>query len=180
MTQPKATDPPQQQLPPSFEVFFIREQRNFLRLAVSRLRDRRDAEEAVLEAGRRMYQKWERILAHTNPIALTYRILDGVVTDFYRRAARNREVPVAEPRDVAYLQELREHEALDLAMDALRTSSPIQEACVRMRHLLQLPYEEIAERLGITVGAARTNVSLGLQRLKQIMTSPHHEGEGGT
>jgi RNA polymerase sigma factor (sigma-70 family) len=178
--QPKATDPPQQQLPASFEAFFISEQRTFLRLANSRLRDRRDAEEAVLEAGRRIYQKWPRILAHANPIALAYRILDGVVTDFYRRAARNREVPVAEPRDVAYLQELREHEALDLAMDALRASAPIQEACVRMRHLLQLPYEEIAERLGITVGAARTNVSLGLQRLKQTMTSPHHEGEGGT
>jgi RNA polymerase sigma factor (sigma-70 family) len=165
---------------PSFEAFFLREQRNFLRLAVSRLRDRRDAEDAVLEAGRPMYQKWPRILAHANPIALTYRMLNGVVTDFYRRTARNRETPVAEAHDVAYLQELREHEALDLAMDALKASAPIQENCVRMRHLLQLPYEEIAEPLDITVGAARTNVSLGLQRLKQIMTSPHHVGEGGT
>jgi RNA polymerase sigma factor (sigma-70 family) len=172
---------PTQHLPTVFEVFFTQEQKRFLAYAASRLRDRRDAEEAVLEAGHRMFEKWERILAHPNPMALAYTILDGVVTDFYRRVARygKRELPVAEPRDAAYLLELRTHEALDRAMDTLRASAPIQAACVRMRHLLELSYDEIAERLSITPGAAKTNVCLGLQRLREIMTSPHDQGKGG-
>jgi DNA-directed RNA polymerase specialized sigma24 family protein len=172
---------PAQHLPTVFEVFFTQEQKRFLAYAASRLRDRRDAEEAVLEAGHRMYEKWERILAHANPMALAYTILDGVVTDFYRRIARYgyREVSVAEPCDAGYLLELRTHEALDLAMETLQASAPIQASCVRMRHLLELSYDDIAERLGITVGAAKTNVCLGMQRLREIMTSPHTRGKGG-
>jgi DNA-directed RNA polymerase specialized sigma24 family protein len=120
-------------------------------------------------------------LALVGVFQLTRAGLDGKVTDFYRRIARygSRELLVAEPRDVAYLQELRTHEDLDLAMDALQASAPIQASCVRLRHLLDLSYEEIAERLGISPGAARTNVCLGIQRLREIMNGPRHEVEGG-
>ncbi|MER7156524.1 MULTISPECIES: RNA polymerase sigma factor [Streptomyces] len=159
-------------LPLDFEVFFQREQKALLAVAASRLRDRRDAEEATLEAGRRMYAKWERILAHVNPKAMTYTILNGVVADFYRREIRNSRVqPYADPPDTAYLQELRSCEALDLALDALESTAPLQANSVRLRHLAGLSYDQIAERLGTTPGAAKASTSIGLQRLKEIMTN---------
>lgn len=159
-------------LPLDFEVFFQREQRAFLTLAASRLRDRRDAEEAVLEAGHRMHAKWERILAHVNPEAMTYAILHGVIVDFYRREVRNSRVqPYAEPPDTAYLQELRSHECLDLALDKLESAAPLQANSVRLRHLAGLSYDQIAERLGTTPGAVKSSTSIGLQRLKSIMTT---------
>ncbi|WP_169314050.1 RNA polymerase sigma factor [Streptomyces piniterrae] len=167
-------------LPVAFEVFFHREQKAFLATATSRLRDRRDAEEAVLEAGRRMYNKWERILAHANPKAMTHAILNGVVIDFYRREVRNRHVqPFAEPPDTAYLEELREHEALDLALDELESVAPLQANSVRLRHLVGLSYDQIAETLDTTPGAVKVSTCLGLQRLKEIMTASQ-QGEGDT
>jgi RNA polymerase sigma factor (sigma-70 family) len=168
-------------LPADFEAFFTQEQQRFLTLATSRLRDRRDAEEAVLEAWRRIYVKWPRMLSHAKPIALAYRILDGVITDYYRRIARygSRELPVAEPYDPAYFQELRAHEELDLAMEALHASDPRLAMCVEMRHLLELSYREIADRLDITPGTARVHVCNGLKRLREIMTGPQ-ESKGGT
>ncbi|WP_158674723.1 RNA polymerase sigma factor [Streptomyces hoynatensis] len=167
-------------LPISFEAFFEKEQRTFLTYAASRLRDRRDAEEAALEAGRRIHGKWERILAHANPTALAYQILAGVVKDFYRKAARQAtyEHTVAVPPDCAYLQELRHHEELDLAMDELEATAPKQAQCVRLHFLADLAYEQVAERLGITTGAAKTNTSLGVQRLRELMDHPHREGDG--
>ncbi|WP_148590904.1 RNA polymerase sigma factor [Streptomyces sp. WAC01526] len=166
---------PAADLPADFEVFFQQEQKAFLALAASRLRDRRDAEEAVLEAGRRMYAKWERILAHVNPVAMTYTILNGVIGDFYRREVRAARVqPFADPAatvpDSTYLQELGHHEALDLALDELESKAPMQANSVRLRHMTGLSYDEIAERLGTTPGSAKSSTCIGLQRLKAIMT----------
>lgn len=159
------------QLPADFEVFFTREHRRLLSYAAGRLRDRRDAEEAVLEAGRLIHKKWRAVLAHENPTALAYKILRDVTADYYRRSARNPEVPVATPPDSAYLQELRTHEGLDTAMDRLRQRAPLQAECVQMRHLMRLEYAEISERLDITPGAAKTNVSHGIASLRQLMTT---------
>jgi RNA polymerase sigma factor (sigma-70 family) len=161
-------------LPPCFEAFFAQHQRMFLALAASRLRDRRDAEEAVMEAGLRMHAKWERLLSHANPMALAFKILNGVVCDFYRRQAHyySREHIVAIPPDIPYLQELRSHEQLDRAMDKLEKNAPIQANCVRLRYLVELPYEQIAQWLNTTPGAARASVHLGLQRLRELMEHP--------
>lgn len=181
MSEPSERDPELTEpttLPADFEVFFTQEQKRFLAYARSRLRSHHDAEEAVLEAGHRMYAKWERILAHANPPALAYRILRNVVADYWRRLARrDHELPVAEPPDTAHLQELRSHEDLDLALDRLEAAAPLQAQCVRLWHLVGLSYEQISERLNTTPGAAKTSVSLGVQRLKEIMNSPT-EGEG--
>ncbi|MFB7764253.1 RNA polymerase sigma factor [Streptomyces xiamenensis] len=173
------TEPTEVRLPTDFEVFFTQEQRRLLAYAVLYLRDRRDAEEAVLEAGALIFRKWRTVLAHAKPMALVYKIMRDVTRDFYRRSARLREIPVADPPDSAYLYELRSHEPLDTAMDTLRHAAPLQAECVTMRHLMQLEYVEISDRLDITPGAARTNVSLGLVRLRELMTTIPRQRLGG-
>ncbi|WP_405689408.1 hypothetical protein [Streptomyces sp. NBC_00057] len=67
-------EPEPVKLPPDFDAFF--------RIALNRLHDPRDADEALSDAAMVMYKKWERILAHPNPIALAHRILDNKLTDF--------------------------------------------------------------------------------------------------
>lgn len=181
MTEPHELDPEVTKhaaLPPDFEAFFEREQKAFLAYAGFRLRDRRDAEEAVLKAGYKMFTKWERILAHANPLALTQAILVGVVRDYWRAQSRRREHLVADPPDLEHLVELRSHEHLDLALDDLERTSPLQANCVRLRWLVELSYDQIGTRLDISAGAAKTNVHLGIARLKTIMNRPE-QGEGG-
>ncbi|UGY93080.1 RNA polymerase sigma factor [Streptomyces gobiensis] len=167
------------ELPADFSAFFEQKQKTFLAQACSRLRSYHDAEEAVLEAGLRIYSKWERILAAENPEALMQKILHGVIVDHWRRMAkrRMRECPLDGVTGSVQLLELRSHDKLDRALEALEVVAPMQAQCVRLHHIVDLPYEEVARRLNISLSAAKTNAHLGRQRLKEIM-SPADGGEG--
>ncbi|GAA3159302.1 MULTISPECIES: RNA polymerase sigma factor [Streptomyces] len=172
---------PTAELPVDFTAFFQQEQKAFLKYAAQRLRDRRDAEDAVLEAGRRMYAKWERILAHPNPPAMAHTILHGVIIDFYRRAVRNsRMLTYADPPDrpdSSQVMDLGAYEALDLALEELEAAAPQQAASVRLYYLVGLSYDQIAEFLGTSKGSAKASACLGLQRLRDIMLKDSGEDE---
>ncbi|MGW1659176.1 RNA polymerase sigma factor [Streptomyces atratus] len=159
-------------LPPDFDVFFRQNKDTFFRIAVNRLHDPRDADEALSDAAMVMYKKWERILAHPNPIALAHRILDNKLTDFYRRTARTagREQCLAERPDSSYLMDLRSDDRLDRALEELRRLAPLQAQCWEMRKLHGMPHAVIGAHLGITEGAAKTNSSKGHKKMKCLIT----------
>ncbi|MEV0981999.1 sigma-70 family RNA polymerase sigma factor [Streptomyces sp. NPDC049915] len=167
------------ELPADFEAFFSRHKSEFLRAAGARTRNPHDAEEVLMDAALVMYRKWERILAHPNPIALAHRILDNAIVDFYRRRARtaDREVSYGE---VSYadvptaddLLQLRGHDSLDRALAELEQRAPLQANCVRLRYFTELDFAEIATRLDITPGAAKANVHLGLKNLTRLIGLP--------
>ncbi|WP_331739757.1 sigma-70 family RNA polymerase sigma factor (plasmid) [Streptomyces goshikiensis] len=168
-------EPERALFPIDFEVFLRQHKDSFFRIALGRLRDPRDADEALQDASLIMYKKWEPILAHPNPIALAHKILSNSITDFYRRNARRgaRERSLAERPDTFYLPEdlmwLRPTDRLDRALEALRQIAPLQAECWEMHHRDELPYAEIAIRLGITEGAAKTNASRGKTKLKALL-----------
>ena len=58
---------------------------------------------------------------------------------------------------------------LDQALGAL---SPAVAEAVRLRVVGELPYDELAERLGCTEGAARVRVTRGLNRLAELLEEP--------
>ncbi|MGW6457695.1 RNA polymerase sigma factor [Streptomyces sp. NPDC055078] len=167
------------ELPVDFEAFFAAHKREFLRVAGSRLRDVHDADEVLMEAAMVMYRKWPRILAHANPIALAFRILETSIVDFYRRRVRIAgrelscgELTYADVPTVDDLLILRGHDVLERALADLEQRAPIQANCVRLRYLADLSFGEVADRLGITKGAAKTNVHLGLKNLHALMDLP--------
>lgn len=175
----EVTKPEPAALPADFEVFFAQHKLTFLRTAGSRLRNPRDAEDALMDAALTMFRKWERIQAHANPMALAHKIVSEAAIDFYRRRARvaRHEQTRSSPPDASYVMELGSHHLLDNALEALESTAPLQANSVRLRHLVDLSYEDVAQRLNITVGAARTNVSLGLKKLATLMDLPG-TGEG--
>lgn len=166
---------PAPEFPPAFEGFFLQHRSEFLRIAGSLLRNRDDAEDAVMEAAYKMYRKWERIMAHENPRGLVFRILHDHLIDFYRRRARmagrdqaaRQHTPAAS--DFANLGMVAK---LDEALEELEKTAPMQANSVRLRHLADLSYDDVALYLDITPGAAKTNVSLGLAKLKDLMNIP--------
>ncbi|MET9438990.1 RNA polymerase sigma factor [Streptomyces sp. NPDC006551] len=165
-------DPERAALPVSFDAFFRQHKDRFFRIALHRLRDPRDADEALGDAGLTMHKKWERILAHANPMAMAMRILDNKITDFYRARARHsgRELALTERPDTSYLMELREQDRLDRALEALRKIAPQQAQCWEMHNVLGDSYADIAEHLGITPGAAKTNAFKGKNKLRALLT----------
>ncbi|MEV8529273.1 sigma-70 family RNA polymerase sigma factor [Streptomyces sp. NPDC052000] len=164
-------DPERPALPADFDSFFRRHKDEFLRIAQYRLRNLHDADDALMEAALVMHRKAERILAHPNPIALAYKILNNAIIDFYRNRVRisAREHSVAEPPDSSYLTELRGSDQLDRAMEELRKIAPLQAQCLELHHLAELTYKEIALRLEISESAAKTNACKGKKKLEHLM-----------
>ena len=62
------------------------------------------------------------------------------------------------------------HDPGDPLWAAVRALPPRQRVAVVHRHVLDRPYEEVAEVMGSTVGTARANVYQGTKRLKELMS----------
>ncbi|MET8957613.1 sigma-70 family RNA polymerase sigma factor [Streptomyces sp. NPDC004533] len=167
------------ELPTDFEAFFTGHKSEFIRVAGARTRNPHDADEVLMDAAVVMYRKWERILAHPNPIALAHRILENAIADFYRRRARTTdwevsygELSYADVPTADDLLLLRGHDSLDRALAELEQRAPLQANCVRLRYLAELDFAEISARLDITAGAAKANVHLGLKNLYRLIGLP--------
>jgi RNA polymerase sigma-70 factor (ECF subfamily) len=102
-----------------------------------------------------------------------FRIAANAARDHYRRSKRrgvvlsidDRELPdVADPAGEAEAGEAEER--LNLALRAL---PPKQRDVFLLRAQQGLPYEEIAESLGTTPGAARVHYHHAVKRLKEAM-----------
>ena len=110
--------------------------------------------------------------------------LFGIATNQYRQflrrgrvemAARSKLVvltPVLETGDFGRIEALIDFAPLIACLnDALGLLSPALRAAVELRVRDDLPYREVAERLGCTENSARVRVSRGLDRLRQHLES---------
>ncbi|WP_405689410.1 RNA polymerase sigma factor [Streptomyces sp. NBC_00057] len=162
-----------------FTLFFTAHKQNFMRIAVARLRNLHDADEALMDAAIKMHFNWHRIRSHGNPIALAYAILNSATTDFYRRRARHaaREIPVSGMSPTTYtamppVDAVHNFDGLERALAGLEGRWPLQAACIRLNYLADKNLTEIAAYLDITEGAAKTNIHLGLRTLRALMDLP--------
>ncbi|WP_314614695.1 RNA polymerase sigma factor [Streptomyces stackebrandtii] len=173
-------DPERPELDAAFETFLRQNQTKFFTIALNRLVDPRDADEALSDAALVMYQKWERIQAHPKPIAMATQILNHKIIDYYRVQARHagREQFLAEQPDITYLDEMGDQDRLDRALEALRKISPQQAECWEMHKLIGESYNEIAERLGISYTAAKTAASRGQKKLKALLAELSESEKG--
>jgi RNA polymerase sigma factor (sigma-70 family) len=127
------------------------------------------AEDAVAETFVRVYRVWA----------------DGRVDNFFpyaRRALVNHIMGVYRSEQVATRHaavqagDLRGEQGLeDSIVDAASTFellgqlAPRQRTAVVLRYYEDLPYEQIATTMNVSVGTAKAQVSVGLQRLRELM-----------
>jgi RNA polymerase sigma factor (sigma-70 family) len=95
------------------------------------------------------------------------RIASRKAIDHHRRSIR-RPLPVAEVPERAVHDDRSEPD--DPLWGAVRSLPPKQRSAVVLRHVLDRPYDEIAEVLACSPDAARANVSQGTRRLRELMT----------
>ncbi|QNT98374.1 sigma-70 family RNA polymerase sigma factor (plasmid) [Streptomyces griseofuscus] len=165
-------DPEPIGIDPQGELFFQDHMDTFMRIALYRLRNLHDAEDAVMDAVLIMHRKIERIRAADNPTSLAIKILKNCITDYSRRSVRiaDHEHLVPEMPTSSTLMELGRYDQLDRAMEALEVLSPLQAQCVQLHDLCELPYTEVAEIVDITVNAAKTNAHRGRKQLMVLLT----------
>ena len=133
------------------------------------------AEDAVAETFVRVYPAWAEGRVE-NFFPYTRRALVNHVMGVYRGNT------VATRHAAAQSGDLRGEQALeDAVVDAssafelLGQLAPRQRTAVVLRYYEDMSYEQIAEAMDVSVGTAKAQVSVGLQRLRELMKRDAHE-----
>ena len=138
------------------------------RLAYLLLGDHQLAEDLVQESLAKTYVAWPRLRETANAEAYTRRVIANTATSWRRRRAFHE-------RPVDHLPErvnddpsstVDVHDALWVHLQAL---PPRQRAAIVLRHYLDLSEAQTAEAMSCSVGAVKSNVSVGLQKLRSRM-----------
>ena len=143
--------------PLAFDAFFQRWHQPFLRYAAMRLWHTATAQAAVLETALRIQQNWDQILAGPAPAAAAFTILNDTVDDF---------TPLPD----------RALSPIESALSALEAHSPQQAQCLRLRHLVELPYDAVAALMDINTGIAKNQTWQGMRFLDQTLNPSHVAG----
>jgi len=125
-----------------------------------------DADDLLQETLISALRAYPRLRDGRNLRAWLYLIAQRRVADALRRTRRRLTVPLT-TQDAAAPDASAPDEDL---WDAVRRLPARQRAAVVHRYALDLPYREIAARLGGSEASARQNVHDGLQRLRRMLT----------
>ena len=127
------------------------------------------AEELVQEALTRLYVRWPRLTRDGRPVEpYVHRVLVNLHIDETRR--RRRETSVGQAPDVPARSSRAEHVDVVRALAAL---PPRQRQVVVLRHLADLPEREVADILGVSLGAVKSAASDGRRTLRTALGGDH-------
>lgn len=160
--------------PSAFEILVTRYQRQFLDRAGYIVKSRDEAEDVVQEAFVRIYRfapRFDREAGKFSAWAMT--ILMNVARTRYQRQAtsRGRVAPLT-PEHYESLAAPSQKEAMyakDTIERALEKAPPEAAVILRFAYIDELPYDEIATRLAISVGAVKTRVHRAKKLLRDII-----------
>jgi RNA polymerase sigma-70 factor (sigma-E family) len=138
------------------------------------------AEDLVQEALERACRRWRRIAATEAPEAYVRRIVINLANDRWRRIGRTRENDLLEapdqpdPRDEYGRLDLRDQ--LTVLLETLPTR---MRTIIVLRYFHDMDDAQIADTLGITTGAVRSQLSRGLAKLRgTVADDSAREGPG--
>jgi RNA polymerase sigma-70 factor (sigma-E family) len=140
-----------------------------LRLALLLTGDRWQAEELLQDSLVKLYERWRRLSRTDDVHAYLRRMLVNNHTSRWRR--RRRESLVAEVPDHAGPGGGASLDA-DALRAALRSLPPRQRAVVVLRHYEDLPFREVAEVLGCSVGTVKSQHFRALEKLRRLVAEP--------
>ncbi|MEJ7628325.1 MAG: SigE family RNA polymerase sigma factor [Nocardioidaceae bacterium] len=148
-----------------FEAFVGSEMSRLLGYARALTGNDHDAWDLVQEALVRIGMKWSRIERSGNPVAYTRTTLVRLNIDRLRRGGRER--PVADLPDAAAVSGLPE--GVDPWLEsAFNSLTPRQRTALVLRYVDDLDLAGIAEAMRCSLGTAKSHLSRGLQRLREL------------
>lgn len=123
--------------------------------------NRHDAWDLLQETLVRVGEKWRRI---DQPGAYARTVMTRINIDRIRRLRR--ELPGARPQESATADELTSAAEAWL-VEALATLTPRQRTALALRYVEDLDIRGIADRMGCSEGTVKSQLSRGIQRLKE-------------
>ena len=130
--------------------------------------DHQLAQDLVQEALVKTLLAWPRLHDHANLTAYTRRIV--VTTSIsWRRRRSFHERPSSHLPDTLDADPVEDLVTHDAVIAALRTVPPRQRAAIVLRYYQDLTEAQTAEVMGCSVGAVKSQVSAGLQKLRKAL-----------
>lgn len=170
--------------PQCFAGFYEHHSQPLLVFLVRRTYDADVAMDLMAESFARAYLKRRSFKGETDEQAAAwlYRIADRELLKFFRKRKTERralrrlgvEVPALSTEEYDRVVELADLDDLRSAISAgLAELSAKHRDALKLRVVDELPYEEVASRLGISQEAARTRVARGLKALLDGLDHRH-------
>jgi RNA polymerase sigma-70 factor (sigma-E family) len=148
-----------------FEAFMTQAEPLLGRTAYLLTGDRHRAEELVQQALVRTYVAWPRAPAR-DPLAYARKVLANARIDTWRKHRREVLLAADDLPDGRQAGPDDAHADRDLLVRALARLPERRRRVVVLRYLVDLGEREVAEDLGITVGAVKSAASRGLAQLR--------------
>jgi RNA polymerase sigma-70 factor (ECF subfamily) len=139
------------------------------RLAAVMLADRTAAEDAVQEASIKAWRKFGQLRGDASALRAWFL---SIVANECRMARRQRwwsVVRLAEPRSSTAVAEQASEASADLRSALLKLSADERLPLV-LHFYLDLPLDEVARTLGVSVAAAKSRIYRAARRLRQDLT----------
>lgn len=139
------------------------------------VRDPDLADDAFQEALARVWKNLAKAHRHPNPHGYILRICANAAYDVVRKQARlaRREAPLvieqAEHNGAPVPSPAGEHEQLRAVVDAITSLPRKQAQAVHLRFFEQQDFIDIARAIGCREATARSHVSKGMARLREIL-----------
>lgn len=147
---------------PSFGAAYQGLFRSAYRVAYRLLGSRHDAEEVAQEALTRALARWRSVRGHGE--AWVVRVASNLAIDRTRRARRVSPAPPG----VTTADDPYREDRIDLRR-ALNQLPRRQREVVVLRYLADLPQEEVAAALGLSIGTVKSHAARGLEALRGLM-----------
>lgn len=149
----------------SFEEFIAVRGQSLQRFAYLLTSDWGAAEELLQTALARSYPRWGRI-SGDNPEAYVRKAMVNTWLSWRRRRFRS-EIPAAELPDAPAADQFAAADRRQAVMAALASLPPRQRQILVLRYHQDLTEPAVAELLGITVGAVKSQSARGIARLRE-------------
>lgn len=157
------------------------QRRDLYQFILRRTRDAATAEDLVQETFERLLA-YERARTIADRAALGYRIALNLVRDHFRRARRrpvealHDEIPCEAPAPEQILMHRQKVEVFGKVLDAM---PPLRREVFIRRQLHGQAFQEIAQALSLSEGAAEKHVVRALEQLRREVVKAERRSAGG-
>lgn len=163
------------QVDPDFAAYVRGRQAHLLRIAVLMCGDVHQAEDLLQEALVKLARHWSRV-GGDRPDAYVRRILyHDNITRWRRTRLETVTEEVPEPRGMQFGPAWEDRADVRAALQEL---TPKQRAVLVLRFLEDLTQEQTAEVLGVSVGTVKSQTSVALARMRDVLGTEWAEERG--
>lgn len=151
----------------SFEQFVERHSRELARLAYLMLGDRDAADDLTGDAFLAAWRQWDTVRTSDRPLAYMRRVVVNMATSRIRRLTRERRRLVLFHHEAIEVSPGTDTAAVVDVRAALLRLPPRRRACVVLRYAFDVPEQEVARMLGISVGTVKSQTSKGADQFRK-------------